>query len=161
MSQLIGPVIGSSLLMVGIYVPYYFSIPVAIFQIPLVLCLPAGKQSHTTNKQPDTAEQDPLLVPEPALEGEGEALLNVRRTINMSKARTASRKELWKTIKEDSRRFFMMFRSHNIVIYAHATCLVITLGKQALHILLQYVSKRFGITLAQVNDAFLRETGYL
>jgi hypothetical protein len=152
-SQLVGPVIGSSLLMIGLYIPYYFAFTVAIMQIPLVLCLPSGKQSDLTTRK-DIPEQETLLNPESEIEGEGATLLNAGGTAIAYAPRKSSYQEVITTIKEDTRRFVMMFTKHNIVIYAHAACLVITLGKQALHILLQYVSKRFGITLAQVSDDF-------
>ena len=149
-SQLLGPVIGSSLMMIGLYTPFYFAFPIAFLQIPLILCLPSGKRAISTDRK-DTPEQEALLESELDAEGEDAALTT---TIGVAIAYTpkkSSYQELVKTIKEDTKSFFMMFWQHSIVRYAYTACLVITLGKQALHILLQYVSKRFHITLAQVS----------
>ena len=51
--------------------------------------------------------------------------------------------------------FWRMLVEYRIVQYAYAASLVITLGKQALHILLQYTSKRVGVTIAEVSHSYL------
>lgn len=54
-------------------------------------------------------------------------------------------------LRADAVAFTKMFKEFKVVQYSFAALLVTTLGKQALHVLLQYVSKRFGISVAQVS----------
>jgi len=152
-SQLLGPVIGSSLMMIGLYTPFYFAFPVAILQIPLILCLPSGKQAISTG-QNNTPERETLLEPELEAEREDVALTTSIEAAIAYEPKKSFYQELVKNIKEDTKSFVVMFWQHSTVRYAYTACLVITLGKQALHILLQYVSKRFHITLAQVSDHY-------
>ena len=54
-------------------------------------------------------------------------------------------------LRADVVAFTKMFKEFPVVQYSFAALLVTTLGKQALHVLLQYVSKRFGVSVAQVS----------
>jgi len=59
-------------------------------------------------------------------------------------------KGISQTLKNELAQFWKLFTQYRVVQYANAAALVVTLGKQALHILLQYVSKRFGVKIAEV-----------
>lgn len=59
-SQLIGSIIGSSLLMLGVYAPFYFIFPVALLSIPLTLYLPHGATSDDSIEPPLSRQESPV-----------------------------------------------------------------------------------------------------
>ena len=58
-SQLIGSVIGSSLMMLGIAVPFYFVVPLACLSIPLAFSLP-GRSANAHTEPADSPAQEDL-----------------------------------------------------------------------------------------------------
>ena len=169
-SQLIGPIIGSSLLMLGIYVPFYFMFLVALLSIPLTLCLPHRASSDDATKPQLSRQHSPVHF-QPSMHPEEQHLLTqnpspadqryvkVQGTEFSSSSSHITAQGLNASILQpfgdkiwtDAKRFTKIFREFPVVRYSYAALLVTTLGKQALHILLQYVSKRFGVSVAQVS----------
>jgi hypothetical protein len=55
----------------------------------------------------------------------------------------------------EAKKSWRLVLDYRVIQYGYAASLIITLGKQSLHILLQYVSKRFGVTIAEVRPHLL------
>lgn len=160
MAQLLGPVIGSSLLLIGIYPPFYFALPVSFLSIPLALLLPTGSRNNPRQKAKRLDNENPHARSE-----EAEGLLNAHTNgdeletpegvhqppLQPIITRHRSLKSVLTTGQQELKRFWKLFTAYRIVQYGYAACLVVTLGKQALHILLQYVSKRFNVSIAEVK----------
>ena len=164
-SQLTGPVIGSSLLVLGIAVPFYFVVPLARLSIPLASLLP-GRSANDYMERADSLAQEDLdghTDPSYELEEIEPLLTSTPDKIGNSSdrnSRPAKKFMPWTSHSnlEDFRQrlqgFWRMLVAYRIVQYAYAASLVITLGKQALHILLQYTSKSFGVTIAEVRSVY-------
>jgi hypothetical protein len=54
-------------------------------------------------------------------------------------------------MRSDFGNLFGLFKRFPIVRFSAAALLVVALGKQSLHVLLQYTSKRFGVSIAEVT----------
>ena len=173
-SQLLGPVIGSSLLMLGIYVPFYPVFVLACLSIPLALLLPEESRLSHIERSPSerckhsdgltvrregsiqSTETDSLLRPHSAMSRisgiSGESFGQKSIAISIDRDHSKDNfSRLCNAAWVDMKQFWALFIKFPIVKYAYAASLVVTLGKQALHILLQYTSKRFGITIAEVG----------
>ncbi|CAO2655437.1 Nn.00g105010.m01.CDS01 [Neocucurbitaria sp. VM-36] len=147
--QLTGPVIGSALLMIGIYPPFYFVFAISILSIPLASSLPPGGRHAKPNKRrlSDRVETAANRDETEGLLGDDNARTSVApRYYNMKEAVATSRKEL--------KRCWNLVVQWKVIQFGYAASLIITLGKQALHILLQYVSKRFGVSIAEAGILF-------
>lgn len=147
--QLAGPVIGSALLLVGIYPPFYFVYAISILSIPLALSLPPGGRNGRSHKRrlSDRAE-----TPETPDETEG-LLGDDTASRNATKSRGHDMKKAIATFRKECKRCWDLFVGWKVIKYGYAAALVVTLGKQALHILLQYVSRRFDVSIAEVRDS--------
>ena len=149
--------------MFGIAAPFYVLVPLACLSIPLAFLLPARSANAYTERENSPAQEDlsdrrdtsyeseetePLLKSDPDNTGDSsgyDSRLAVERmpwTMHLNS----------KGIRQRLHEFWRMLVEYRIVQYAYAASLVITLGKQALHILLQYTSKRFGVTIAEVSS---------
>ncbi|KAA6412999.1 MAG: hypothetical protein FRX48_02742 [Lasallia pustulata] len=172
-SQLIGPIIGSSLLMLGIYVPYYFIFPVALLSIPLTLCLPhralSGDltkphlsrqhspvrcQAYVHPEEQHLLSQDPSSTDQRYVRVEGTEVSYSGSHVIAHGPKTPRLRSLRDKMWADAKHFSKIFKEFPVVRYSYAALLVTTLGKQALHILLQYVSKRFNVSVAQAGFLF-------
>jgi hypothetical protein len=146
-AQLVGPVVGSALLLLGPYIPFYFVFPIAILSIPLALLLPPGGREGRYVKSRTTeycaASQSPAET-EGLLNSEGHNRHGVR-------AHHGSLKAVFSEAKSELSRSWHLTVGYRVIQYGYAASLVVTLGKQALHILLQYVSKRFDVSIAEVR----------
>ncbi|KAL2869468.1 major facilitator superfamily domain-containing protein [Aspergillus lucknowensis] len=154
-SELVGPIIGASLLLQGIFTPYYFIFPLALLSLPLTLFLPSRglhpDSQPTDGIQSPAPETEPLLDPSSNDQPENSPPPKDPSNPPFAPIRFAS---LFGSLRTKFVQFYSLFRQFRIVQYAYAAMLVTTLGKQALHILLQYVSKRFGVTIAQAAFLF-------
>ena len=149
--------------MLGIAVPFYFVVLLACLSIPLAFLLPGRSANASTERAESPAEEDlddhtdasygseeiePLLTSTP------------KNTGNSSDRDSRPAKKLmpWtmhstsKDVRQRLQGFWRMLVEYRIVQYAYAASLVIMLGEQALHVLLQYTSKRFGITIAEISS---------
>ncbi|KAJ4367023.1 hypothetical protein N0V83_007553 [Neocucurbitaria cava] len=148
--QLVGPVIGSALLMVGIYPPFYFVFSISILSIPLALSLPAGGRKERTHKRRLSDQAEPSANPD-----ETEGLLgNNIDSRGTAKAGGYDMREAIATTRMELKRCWNLVVQWKVIRYGYAAALVVTLGKQALHILLQYVSKRFSVSIAEAGMLF-------
>lgn len=170
-SQLIGPIIGSSLLMLGVYVPFYFIFPATFISIPLTLCLP-HRATCDNSTEPLLSGQESYVRCGRHVHSEEQQLLrngsscSVLKYVRVDGAEVSDLMSLVAAygqgiskfhtfcdkLRADVVTFTKMFKEFPVVQYSFAALLVTTLGKQALHVLLQYVSKRFGVSVAQVSS---------
>jgi hypothetical protein len=138
--------------------------PLAISSLFLLFLLPPGRRAAASidkasiaNGDPSIGETDPLLVP-----GENSVSEAPSTAHGHGRTRYADHYEYvdsilsglhkaWGTAKKELRQFTQNFTRIPIVRFSYATMLVQALGKKQSHILLQYVSKRFGTTIAQVS----------
>ncbi len=139
-SQLVGPVIGSLLLQIGVFTPFPISLSLALLSVPLALILPSGavQSVQDSSLSNDPQERLPLLnpsYPDTPSTPPHEVELTTRLGI------------AWKDVRD----FGLIFKTNQVARYASFAFLIVTLGKQSLHILLQYVSKRFHVSIAAVS----------
>ena len=150
--------------MFGIAPPFYFVVPLALLSVPLVVLLPPrsgnayiepnvnaiqqGLDNHREVPFERGEEEEPLLTSTST--NAEDATDRVPRSAHQSPFSTMQMNS--EGIRQALRGFWKVIVDHRIVQYACAASLAITLGKQALHILLQYASKRFGITIAEVSN---------
>lgn len=152
--------------MVGIYFPHAFIFPLAILSIPLTLYLP-GASKPSPSKPPNYTSNDSTFHDSTRGDSETDPLLaSTFRYSPDSDTETAdSLRSKWGSLRTQSRmrqcldslwakanEFYSIFASVRMAWYAYGSMLVVTLGKQSLHILMQYVSKRFGMTIAEVSE---------
>jgi hypothetical protein len=133
--------------------------PFAMTSLVLVFLLPPGRRAAVSVNKAELAdavssieETDGLLVPEEA--DIADIVHQSSTSAGDEEAKNtllAKLKSAWKTSKVELRQFARIFTTLPIVRFSYAAMLVHALGKQQLHILLQYVSKRFGTTIAQVG----------
>ena len=149
--------------MLGIAAPFYFVMLLACLSIPLAILLPGRSANAYTERQDSPAQEEmddhrdpsygskdtePLLTSTPDKTGDSSG----------RNSRPAEKLTSWtmhldsEGIRQRLHGFWRMLIEYRIVQYACAASLVITLGKQALHILLQYTSKRFRVTIAEVGS---------
>ena len=144
-AQFIGPIVGSSLLMLGVEVPFYFVFPVASIALPLILLLPTQpslrvpKQNHSSEDEP-LIRSSSLANPDPASQN----------TMDMG-TKSSAWEATYCNILPRVQAFGDMLRRLRIVQFAAAALFVVTFGKQSLHILTQYASQRFHIPVAQAG----------
>lgn len=147
--QLTGPVIGSALMLTGIYSPFYFVFPISTISLPLAFALPPTRNSEKEHKRRFSDEMEPLRQPD-----ERDELLSGSHVVSMTVTSAASKAQAFRELLAGSFQEFLrcwrIFTEWKVIQYGYAAALVVTLGKQILHILLQYVSKRFGVTIAEV-----------
>ncbi len=149
--------------MLGIAAPFYFVVPLACLSIPLAILLPRRTADAYTEREDSPAQEDldndrdtpyeseeiePLLTSAPDTTGDSSDP-NSRLAKKLMPSTMHLNSE---DIRQRLQGFWRMLVEYRIVQYAYAASLVITLGKQALHILLQYTSKRFGVTIAEVSS---------
>jgi MFS family permease len=175
-SQLLGPAVGASLLTLGgVFKPYYFTIPLALLSIPLALLLPSGTRSiplskpslsnvrhpngdSISNQEDGPPEEHQNLLSSGDTE-DPPASLNNQESASIAGSspwvwsKQGNVQHFFKTIRSEFKQSIKIFTQYPIVRFSYAAFLVVTLGKQALHILLQYVSKRFGVTIAEVSSS--------
>lgn len=164
--------IGSSLLMLGLYAPFYFIFPVALLSILLTLYLP-HRATSDDSIEPPLSRQESHVHCGPPVHSEEQHLLRSHSTCSGLKYvrvggaevsdlefpvavyfQEISRLQIvCDKIRADAVAFTKLFKNLPVVRYSFAALLVTTLGKQALHILLQYVSKRFGLSVAHVSPS--------
>ena len=149
--------------MFGIAPPFYFVIPLALLSVPLVVLLPprssnayiepnvnAIQQGLDNHREvPFEREEEEPLLTSTSTNAE-DATDRVPRSAHQSPSSTMQMNS--EGTRQALRGFWKVIVDHRIVQYACAASLAITLGKQSLHILLQYASKRFGITIAEVSN---------
>jgi len=156
--QLLGPIPGSSLLLLGVLTPFYFVFSISLISIPLVLLLPSGGSSSNRHKKRSTPGQLQTEQPD-----EAQSLLSVGDTDPLSAEISHKRgvKDTFDKSVIELKRSWQLFWDYRIIQYGYAAALVVTLGKQALHILLQYISKRFGVSIAKVCISLSFSTTWL
>ena len=138
--------IGPALLLLGVYPPFLFVYLISLLSIPLALLLPPGARDGNRHKR---RLSDTVSSTESSEETEN-LLSNSTSLLPTPISRTHNLKEIIATARLEFKRCFDLFVGWKIIQYGYAAALVVTLGKQALHILLQYVSKRFGVSIAKV-----------
>jgi MFS family permease len=161
MGQLIGPIIGSALLLLGLYQPFYFVFPMAMLSVPLALLLPPRSRpsSYRKRKLSDNGTSGTQVDETEGLlnryaETNGPADRESERLPGISDGKTSLKDALARALLE-AKKSWRLVLDYRVIQYGYAASLIITLGKQSLHILLQYVSKRFGVTIAEVRTAKL------
>jgi len=132
--------------------------PLAMASLFLVFLLPPGKRAVASIKKVDitngetTVEEIGSLLDPGAFDAPSIAQRRMSYDRDDEHEDSESRlQKSWNTAKKELRQFGRIFTKVPIVRYSYAAMLVQALGKQQLHILLQYVSKRFGTTIAQVS----------
>lgn len=171
MSQLVAPVIGSLLLSIDVFIPFIVAIPFAMLSLPLSAILPQMKdrpRSRRPCKAADEPPQDPEHGELPAdreHQSEEDTLLgsdpdSLSSDERHREANTAYHQTSWREkfriklahLHDDMSEYARLFYTNSIVRFASVAFLVTTFGHQSLHILIQYASKRFDVTIAEVSQ---------
>ena len=151
MGQLLGPLIGSSLLLINIYAPFYLVSSLIVAAISMAIMLPSKHPSKLACSV-EPPEQERLLARAP------DSLLETFPDERASNSTTLKPLTLSRSLRRAAhhiaakfRSFLHMFLDLRLTQYAALALFTMTLGKQSLHILVQYVSKRFGISVAHAG----------
>jgi hypothetical protein len=151
--------------------PFYFAIPIALTSIPLTMFLPGGSRTASPNKIKDPlvadgerhstesaspGEQERLLVPDHEGFEDSASIEAYSQSTNapVSKGTLVYLRSLFKASQKHLQKFGEIFARYQIVKFAWVAQLVSKLGKQVFHILPQYLSKRFGISIAEVSRCY-------
>ncbi|PSN59644.1 MFS general substrate transporter [Corynespora cassiicola Philippines] len=151
LAQLAGAAIGPAFLLLGVYPPFYFVFPIALLSIPMALLLPSGgrsdrsrkRRASNTSSSEQAEESDRLLNKNAPPQNAGQSYFN--QTLSGA--------------KRELQRCWNLFTGWRVIQYGYAASLVVTLGKQALHVLLQYVSQRFRVSIAEAGFLFAIKAG--
>ena len=153
--QLAGPSIGSVLLLRSIWLPFVFALPLAAVSLPLALALQSFSNTPNTSS---------IRHSEPEPPNESSSLLTRHSTNTNSKdSELHLSYEPW--VYRGLRATVVSWKSclihhwelisqHSLFRYAYAALFIVTLGKQSLHILIQYAAQRFGdVNIALVSHS--------
>lgn len=158
-SQLGGPALGAFILSTkGVFSPVLFSIPLALASIPLLFLLPPGARTNKDLLQNmrgyDATASRTHGLPHPEetqrLLPEDLSHTSVDPTAPEYASWPRSSVQALKEMRSGFGDLFSLFKRFPIVRFSAAALLVVALGKQSLHVLLQYTSKRFGVSIAEV-----------
>lgn len=131
LSELVAPLLGSFLMSHSVWIPLLAGLAVQTLGIPIAAMLPETKSAHATTAAAADNGDDEELAP-PAQKKEGESDYRAVLSFLLADLNTAL-----------------------LVL----TFLIATIGRQALEILLQYVSKRYAWPLATANILFSLRAG--
>ena len=141
LGQLLGPIFGSLLLDIGVFTPFAVILPFAAVSWLLAsIALPndgvvvTARKSSIGSTLSTHSEHD-------------EAPTTQEAAPNFSMKRYLTTRAL--DFYHDVSDFARLFTAKGVSRYAFAAFMVTTFGKQSMHIILQYVSKRFDITIAR------------
>ncbi|KAH8150986.1 uncharacterized protein LAJ45_05169 [Morchella importuna] len=129
LSELVAPLLGSLLMSRNVWIPLLAGLAIQTLGIPIAALLPETKSAHPTTTDAESSE-DEETAPPPKKEGES-----------------------------DYRAVFSFLLADLNTALLVLTFLIATIGRQALEILLQYVSKRYSWPLATANILFSLRAG--
>lgn len=143
---LLGPVIASSTMSIGLLAPIWISVVVNLLSSLIVVLLPdtrqsIHRQSDASNDNPRPAEQEALLPGssgQVSLSSERFSLTNFLGTIK-------------RTVLRELQAMRLLFAASRNVRLCLLVLLVTRLGASSIDILIQYISIRYGWTYAEVN----------
>ena len=139
--------------MFNLYAPFHFIFPMALTALPLALLLPS-KGAQIQFKKDSPPEQDSLLsrqspsdeIPDGGITESSDSI-SLHSASQQRSTLQAFRDQIRRKVKLFAKLFFRV----QLAQFGALALFVVTLGKQSLHILVQYASKHFGITVASAG----------
>ncbi|KAI9672464.1 MAG: hypothetical protein M1817_003230 [Caeruleum heppii] len=176
LSQVVGPILGSLLLQIDVFIPFAIMMPIALLSLPLSFILPQKPQqklqrdSESVRKPLDHIQQDDSIPyyndgrrqsQEEQASHEDDPLLETGSDTSSPEGadRVASKRRVTfrdraDRLRDDFKDYASLFASNPVVRFAAFSYLASAFGRSSLRILIQYASKRFHVSIAEAGLLF-------